>query len=166
MRRLTTGRPLAERAGSTAGVSNWFEFARREGAFDAVKCNLPLAGLRSMAALAGVQFISLQCAPTAAEMTDSGDTVYFFPDLDADTPFADSAALISILDLVITSDTSVAHLAGALRGPCGSRYQRFPTGGGCWRGPIALGIPRCGCFVSSSREIGRRCSGRFARHWR
>jgi hypothetical protein len=32
--------------------------------------------------------------------------------------FADTAALISALDLVITVDTSVAHLAGALGKPC------------------------------------------------
>jgi ADP-heptose:LPS heptosyltransferase len=32
--------------------------------------------------------------------------------------FADTAALVSGLDLVITVDTSVAHLAGALGKPC------------------------------------------------
>jgi ADP-heptose:LPS heptosyltransferase len=32
--------------------------------------------------------------------------------------FSDTAALISALDLVITVDTSVAHLAGALGKPC------------------------------------------------
>ncbi len=32
--------------------------------------------------------------------------------------FADTAALLATLDLVITSDTSIAHLAGALARPC------------------------------------------------
>jgi len=34
--------------------------------------------------------------------------------LDKDAPFVDTAELISNLDLIITSDTSIAHLAGAL----------------------------------------------------
>ncbi|NML32707.1 glycosyltransferase family protein [Paraburkholderia antibiotica] len=32
--------------------------------------------------------------------------------------FADTAALVCNLDLVVTTDTSVAHLAGALGKPC------------------------------------------------
>jgi ADP-heptose:LPS heptosyltransferase len=35
-------------------------------------------------------------------------------DLDADGAFLDSAAVMMSLDLVITSDTALAHLAGAL----------------------------------------------------
>lgn len=34
--------------------------------------------------------------------------------MDIDNPFVDTAAIISNLDLVITSDTSIAHLSGAL----------------------------------------------------
>ena len=34
--------------------------------------------------------------------------------LDKDAPFVDTAELISNLDLIITSDTSIAHLSGAL----------------------------------------------------
>src|SRR3954470_23356788 len=44
----------------------------------------------------------------------------FRPDLDYDTtsgPFMDTAALMMNLDLVITSDTSVPHLAGGLGVP-------------------------------------------------
>ena len=35
-------------------------------------------------------------------------------DLDRDAPFVDTVELISNLDLIITSDTSIAHLSGAL----------------------------------------------------
>jgi ADP-heptose:LPS heptosyltransferase len=51
-------------------------------------------------------------------------------DLTADLrDFGDTAALVQNLDLVITVDTSVAHLAGALGKPVWilSRYA------GCWR---------------------------------
>jgi hypothetical protein len=45
------------------------------------------------------------------------------------TDFADTAALIANLDLVVAADTAVAHLAGALGCPVWllSRYH------GCWR---------------------------------
>ena len=43
--------------------------------------------------------------------------------------FADTAALIEALDLVISVDTSVAHLAGALGKPVWM-LNRFDT---CWR---------------------------------
>ena len=64
-----------------------------------------------------VAFISLQKDPRPddrallAERQEIGD---FTADL---TDFAETAALISCLDLVITVDTSVAHLAGALGCP-------------------------------------------------
>ncbi len=40
-----------------------------------------------------------------------------WPDLDAEGAFLDSAALLSTLDLFLTSDTALAHLAGALGCP-------------------------------------------------
>ena len=45
------------------------------------------------------------------------------------TDFADTAALIDALDLVISVDTSVVHLAGALGKPVWL-LNRFDT---CWR---------------------------------
>ena len=45
------------------------------------------------------------------------------------TDFADTAALIEALDLVITVDTAVAHLAGALGKPVWI-LNRFDA---CWR---------------------------------
>lgn len=62
-------------------------------------------------------FVSLQKAPRpddAAVLRERGDIVDLTADL---ADFADTAALISCLDLVITVDTSVAHLAGALGRP-------------------------------------------------
>ncbi len=65
----------------------------------------------------GAQFVSLQKNARACDRATLGAR----PDiLDADpgiTSFADTAALIGELDLVISVDTSVAHLAGALGKP-------------------------------------------------
>jgi hypothetical protein len=62
-------------------------------------------------------FVSLQTdvrADDAAVMKDRGDILDCG---DALEDFADTAALVSQLDLVIAADTSVAHLAGALAKP-------------------------------------------------
>jgi hypothetical protein len=77
----------------------------------------------------GVSFISLQKGEPAAEVTQPppGMVVHdFTTDLH---DFADTAALIECLDLVISVDTSVAHLAGALGRPIWL-LNRFDS---CWR---------------------------------
>jgi len=51
--------------------------------------------------------------------------------MDRCADFADTAALVANLDLVVTVDTSVAHLAGALGKPVWL-MNRFD---GCWRWP-------------------------------
>jgi Flp pilus assembly protein TadD len=65
-----------------------------------------------LAALSGVRFYSLQVGAEAAQPRPAGlEIVDFTPDI---RDFADTAALISQLDLVISVETAVAHLAGAL----------------------------------------------------
>jgi tetratricopeptide (TPR) repeat protein len=63
-----------------------------------------------------IRFVSLQKGPAAAEA--AGDEVLRpLPLGDEFHDFGDTAALISQLDLVVTIDTSVAHLSGALGHP-------------------------------------------------
>ena len=71
----------------------------------------------NIAALPNVKLISLQKGygseqlnhlPQGMQVLDFGD------ELDADGAFLDSAAVMMNLDLVITSDTALAHLAGSL----------------------------------------------------
>jgi tetratricopeptide (TPR) repeat protein len=93
--------------------------------------SLPLDAFRPLADLPNVRFFSLQKGPPAAELAAADD----WPgepilDLTADLrDFADTAALVANLDLVIVCDTSTAHLVGALGKPVWI-LNRFDT---CWR---------------------------------
>jgi tetratricopeptide (TPR) repeat protein len=68
-----------------------------------------------LANIPGVRFFSLQKGPAAAQTPPAGMN---FIDRSADlTDFADTAALVEKLDLVICVDSAVAHVAGALAKP-------------------------------------------------
>nr|MBP6280193.1 hypothetical protein [Rhodocyclaceae bacterium] len=64
-----------------------------------------------------VDFFSLQNIISETDLPQLNQIKNLFPFDDALKDFADTAALISLMDLVITVDTSVAHLAGALGKP-------------------------------------------------
>jgi len=78
--------------------------------------SIPLQGLSRILAL-DATFVSLQKDPRPADC----ETLHRHPEINdwtADlTDFGETAALISCLDLVISVDTSVAHLAAALGRP-------------------------------------------------
>jgi tetratricopeptide (TPR) repeat protein len=66
---------------------------------------------------AGVQWISLQKGEAAGQMGEIGKKIPIADASSGDRDLADTAALIATLDLVITTDTCIAHLAGAMAKP-------------------------------------------------
>ena len=91
--------------------------------------SVSLAQFAPLAAASGAQFVSLQVGEPSAEAAEPPPGMVLTDWTDELRDFADTAALIAGLDLVITVDTAVAHLAGALGKPVWilSRYD------GCWR---------------------------------
>jgi hypothetical protein len=76
--------------------------------------------LSSFAPLAGVtnaRYISLQLGPRATDLLTPPPGLQIEPLLDDTCTAADTAALMMSLDLVISIDSMVAHLAGALARP-------------------------------------------------
>ncbi len=88
---------------------------------------LPVSALAALTAVKGVAWFSLQKelgrsdvppAPEALDIIDTGKS-----------PLQETAALITALDLVITTDTAIAHLAGALGKPAWVLLHQAPD----WR---------------------------------
>jgi tetratricopeptide (TPR) repeat protein len=124
-------RRLAGLPGRKVGLV-WAGASRREhpaaAAIDARR-SLTLAQLAPLAAARGVQFVSLQVGEPAGEAQDPPTGLRLVDWTGELADFADTAALVAGLDLVVTVDTSVAHLAGALGRPVWI-LSRFD---GCWR---------------------------------
>jgi tetratricopeptide (TPR) repeat protein len=73
--------------------------------------SLPYAALQRLLSAPGIQFVNLQLGPRADE---AGLAALPLPLTD----YGETAALIANLDLVVTVDTSVAHVAGAMGTRC------------------------------------------------
>ncbi|HEV2215468.1 MAG TPA: tetratricopeptide repeat protein [Terracidiphilus sp.] len=80
--------------------------------------SIPLQALESLLELEGARFYSLQVGPGAAQLDEWENSSEKIRDLRMRiASFADTAALLERLDLVVTVDTAVTHLAGALGRP-------------------------------------------------
>jgi Glycosyltransferase family 9 (heptosyltransferase) len=77
--------------------------------------SMPLAALGGLVDVPDIAWFSLQKGPARAQLEGAALALHDLTEQIQD--FADTAALIEQLDLVITVDTSVAHLAGALGKP-------------------------------------------------
>jgi hypothetical protein len=91
--------------------------------------SIALREFESFADLTHLNFFNLQKGPAAGQMSDSTLRLKLTDHTARLHDFADTAALIAQLDLVITVDTSVAHLAGALAKPTWVLLPKVPD----WR---------------------------------
>jgi tetratricopeptide (TPR) repeat protein len=81
--------------------------------------SIPLSSFAPLAAIEGVRLVSLQKEQDPRELEERGVPVESLgEDFDAGPDsFLDCAAVMATLDLVVTVDSSIAHLAGALGRP-------------------------------------------------
>jgi hypothetical protein len=91
--------------------------------------SMSLAEFAPLGAIEGVRLISLQAGPKASEAREPPPGLALYDPMPLVTDFADTAAIIANLDLVISVDTSVVHLAGALGKPV-FLLDRYDN---CWR---------------------------------
>jgi hypothetical protein len=79
--------------------------------------SMRLNQLACLKEIAGASFYSLQKGPARAQVADGALADRLIDWTDQLDDFADTAALLANLDLVIAVDTAIAHLAGAIGKP-------------------------------------------------
>jgi hypothetical protein len=93
--------------------------------------SIPLAAWAPVLGVPGASFVSLQYADCAAELAalraESGFDVQHWPEAIDD--YTETAALVSALDLVVSVQTAVVHLAGACGATAWALIPRAPE----WR---------------------------------
>ena len=103
---------------------------RGSGAGTLLGKSIPLRDLATSLQSPGVSLISLQKNDGAEELLDASGILDLGEGFDSGKDaFVDTAAVMKSLDVVITVDTSVAHLAGALGVPVWVLLKRVPD----WR---------------------------------
>lgn len=92
----------------------------------------PLAKFAPLAQIEGVRLVAIQRGAGSEQLDQvdfRGKVLKLDEDFDADGAFLDTAALVTNLDLVVTTDTSMAHLCGALGAPALVALRAVPD----WR---------------------------------
>ena len=79
--------------------------------------SIPLEQLAPLTFLEGTTFYSLQLGAPARQVRQLGSSVQIIDLQDDQKDLADTAAIVAHLDLVISIDTSIAHLVGAMGKP-------------------------------------------------
>ncbi len=106
---------LAGQSNAGAGLKIGLAWAGSPTHYNDRNRSIPLALLaQGLFGVAGTQFVGLQFGPAAGQVALLGPQRRIVQFTERIGDFADSAAVLNELDLVITVDTSLAHLAGAL----------------------------------------------------
>jgi hypothetical protein len=129
--------------------------------------SLPLAALAPLADIPGVALHALQRGPERAQIFLPGAPPVENPDDDSDDVL-DTASLTRRLDLVISVDTMVAHLAGALAAPVWTllhdaadwRWMRDRADSPWYPTMRLFRQETPGDWVSVVREVAQRLSAR------
>jgi len=120
--RIAPWAPRLPKAGLRVGLA-WS--GHRDNARDNER-SIAFARLLPLFAIPGTRFVSLQKDVRASDAADVRSCANML-DLSAELhDFADTAAVIAQLDLVISVDTAVAHLAGAMGKPVWLLLPRVP----------------------------------------
>jgi hypothetical protein len=91
--------------------------------------SIPLSYLHHLISNNNYEFVSLQQGFGSEQLIDVPNPITVLDDVDKLVAFVDTAAIVANLDLVITSDTAIAHLVGALGGPVWLLLAKTPD----WR---------------------------------
>lgn len=142
----------AEHSGAELKVGLvWAAHSHHPGAEDRT------ASLQDMAALAsvpGVRFFSVQVGPAAAELDSPPEDLQVEPLASPAPHFAETARLVTALDLLISVDTSTANLGGAL----GVKTWVAVPDSPCWRwgltGATTPWYPSVSIYRRAGRETG------------
>jgi tetratricopeptide (TPR) repeat protein len=117
--------------------------------------SVPLREFLPLAQVPGVRLISLQKHHGLEQLATVPEALRIETlDEDFDTgagAFVDTAAVMQCLDMVITSDTSVAHLAGALGRPVWVALQHVPDWRWLLEGERCLWYPTMRLFRQKTR---------------
>ena len=108
---------VARRVAASAGIKVGIVWAGNPKHVNDLRRSCPLALLAPLFDVEGTSWFSLQKGPQAAELAGvpfGGRVISLGAELE---DLADTAAVLRVLDLVITVDTAVAHLAGSLGVP-------------------------------------------------
>ncbi len=114
---------LSELKGRKIGIV----WAGRPAYSDDAKRTISLDRFAPLFEVQGISWVSLQVGPRSGDAAERGYTMYDASSFIGD--FADTAALISELDLVIAVDTGTAHLASILGKPTWILLPKVPD----WR---------------------------------
>jgi len=124
--------------------------------------SLPPEALAPLAGLAGVTYYSLQKTATGSAAAELPPALQAIDLADGFADYGETAAALMALDLVITVDTSVAHLAGALGKPVWVLISKVPD----WRwglgGTDSAWYPSVRLFRQSQAGRLGRCRHRCA----